>query len=225
MDADAARTDGLDAGFVLRWIDGSARSIREQRDYLTQLDAAIGDADHGVNMDRGFVAGLRRISGIDGASPGQLLEEFGAALILSVGGAAGPLFGSCFRQIGRSLGPAVTFGPEDLLVALRSGLQEMQRLGAAMPGDKTIVDAFVPALAGLERGLRAGSGLGEATRRAREAAEEGARDTVPLVARKGRASYLGPRSAGHQDPGATSTALLFAALEVAALGEPAERGA
>lgn len=190
--------------------------IREQRDYLTQLDAAIGDADHGINMDRGFDRALSEVRGIGDPSPGEVLETVGETLILSVGGAAGPLYGSALRQMGRALGDRPTFDPEDLLVALRASLAEIQRLGAAAEGDKTIVDALAPALAAFERGLRAGLPLPQAVARAREAAEEGMRATVPMQARKGRASYLGPRSVGHQDPGATSTALLFSALEFAA---------
>jgi dihydroxyacetone kinase-like protein len=210
------RVRGLDAGFVTLWLERTATKIGEHRDYLTQLDAAIGDADHGINMDRGFGVVLAKLG--DGASraPGPILEASGNALILSVGGAAGPLYGSAFRGMGRSLGDRAVFDAEDLLVALRAALAEIQRIGAANEGDKTIVDALVPAIAGFERGLRAGESLPEAARRAREAAEEGMRATVPMHARKGRASYLGPRSVGHQDPGATSTELLFEALEQAA---------
>jgi dihydroxyacetone kinase phosphoprotein-dependent L subunit len=204
----------VDRGFVERWIGVAAASFHEQRDHLTQLDAAIGDADHGTNMDRGFQAGLARIRESKAAAPGPLLEVVGETLILSVGGAAGPLYGSSLRQVGRALGDADVVDPEALLSALRAGLEEIVRLGAAAEGDKTIVDAYAPAVSALERGLRAGKG--DAFSRARRAAEEGMRATIPMVARRGRASYLGPRSAGHQDPGATSTALLFAALDVAA---------
>ena len=129
-----------------------------------------------------------------------------------VGGAAGPLFGSWFRDAGAALGDGATADAEDLLRALRAGLEAIQRLGAAVEGDKTIVDAFVPALAGFEKELRNGGALGAAAARAAAAAREGARATIPMQARKGRASYLGPRSVGHQDPGATSTALLFGVL-------------
>jgi dihydroxyacetone kinase-like protein len=207
---------GLGAGFVTRWLECAAAKIAEHRDYLTQLDAAIGDADHGVNMDRGFDVVLAKLGETAGGVPGAILETSGTALVLSVGGAAGPLYGSAFRGMGRSLGSRAVFDAEDLLMALRAALAEIQHLGAASQGDKTIVDAFVPALAGFERGLRAGESFPAAARRAREAAEEGMRATIPMHARKGRASYLGPRSVGHQDPGATSTELLFEALEEAA---------
>jgi dihydroxyacetone kinase-like protein len=166
-------------------------------------------------MDRGFAAALDRIEGGDSRAPGELLETVGTTLVLSVGGAAGPLYGSAFRQMGRSLDSG-TFDAEALLVLFRAALEEIQRLGAAQVGDKTIVDALAPAIDAFARGLRAGDDLKGAAARARAAAEEGMRSTIPLQARKGRASYLGPRSVGHQDPGATSTALLIAALERAA---------
>jgi dihydroxyacetone kinase-like protein len=207
----------LDGSFVVRWVREAARTIHEQRDYLTQLDAAIGDADHGLNMDRGFTAALAKIQGDEARSPGELLETVGTTLVLSVGGAAGPLYGSAIRQMGRSL-DSETFDAEGLLVLLRAALEEIKRLGAAQLGDKTIVDALSPAIDAFARGLRAGEDLAAAVARARVAAEEGMRATVPLQARKGRASYLGPRSVGHQDPGATSTAMLIDALERAAGG-------
>jgi phosphoenolpyruvate---glycerone phosphotransferase subunit DhaL len=208
-----ARPERLDGAFVARWIGQVAQQIHDNRDYLTQLDAAIGDADHGVNMDRGFSAALQKIDEDTSRPPGALLEVVGTTLVLSVGGAAGPLYGSAIRQMGRSLDTSDTFDAEDLLVLLRVALEEIQRLGAAQPGDKTIVDALVPAIDAFERALRSGQDLVGAAGRARAAAEDGMRATVPLQARKGRASYLGPRSVGHQDPGATSTALLFTALE------------
>ena len=214
----------LGAAFVLQWVNELAFRVRDQRDYLTQLDAAIGDADHGINLDRGLTAVVAKLQGMGEEAPGAILEAVGSALTFTVGGAAGPLYGSGFRGLGQALGSKARFGPEDLLVALRAGLEAIQKLGAAAVGDKTIVDAFVPALAGFERGLRAGEGLPAAATRAREAAEEGMRATVPLQARKGRASYLGPRSMGHQDPGATSTALLFSALETAAGGADGPAG-
>jgi dihydroxyacetone kinase-like protein len=208
----------LDSSFVVRWIRELAEGIRAERAHLTQLDAAIGDADHGINMDRGMTAAVSRLEEITGTPPGGILVSVGDALILGVGGAAGPLYGTGFRSLGKALGDREVFDREDLLAALRSSLQAIQSLGAASVGDKTIVDAFAPAVAAFERALRAGSDMLAATVHAREAADEGARSTIPMQARKGRASYLGPRSVGHQDPGATSTALVFAALERAAVG-------
>jgi dihydroxyacetone kinase-like protein len=211
----------LDAAFVLKWIRELASQIREQRDYLTQLDAAIGDADHGINMDRGLSQAISVLPDAQGRTPGEILQAVGRTIINTVGGAAGPLFGGGLRSAGKRLGDRPTFDAEDLLAAMRAGLESIQALGAASVGDKTIVDAYVPALEAFERELRAGRDLASATARAREAAEEGMRSTIPLQARKGRASYLGPRSVGHQDPGATSTALLFAALERATRTRPA----
>jgi dihydroxyacetone kinase-like protein len=211
----------LDGAFVLGWVREGARAIRDQRDYLTQLDAAIGDADHGVNMDRGFAAVLDRLGPDPDLQASTLLEEVGTTLVLSVGGAAGPLYGSALRQMGRTLDGADRFDAEALLVCLRAALEEVQRLGAAQVGDKTIVDALVPAIHAFERGLRSGDDLAGVAGRAKAAAEEGMRSTIPLQARKGRASYLGPRSVGHQDPGATSTAILFGAMERAAQEVPA----
>jgi dihydroxyacetone kinase-like protein len=212
----------LGGAFVLRWVREGARAIREQRDYLTQLDAAIGDADHGVNMDRGFTAALERLEAEPGLPPNALLEAAGTTLVLSVGGAAGPLYGSALRHMAQALDGVEVFDGEDLLVSFRAGLEEIQRLGAAQVGDKTIVDALAPAIHAFERGLRTGDPLEAAAARATAAAKEGMRSTIPLQARKGRASYLGPRSVGHQDPGATSTALLLAALE-RAIAEGDER--
>jgi dihydroxyacetone kinase-like protein len=204
--------------FVIRWMREVAAGVHEQRDHLTQLDAAIGDADHGINMDRGFGVAMDRVDDLEEGRPGLVLETVGTSLVLSVGGAAGPLYGSAIRAMGRSLPETEDVDAEDLLVALRSALDEIQRLGTAEPGDKTMVDAFVPAIDGFERGLRAGEGLPSAAARAHAAAEEGSRATIPMKARKGRASYLGARSVGHQDPGAVSTAIFFQALEAAAAG-------
>ena len=205
----------VDAGLVKRRIVEADSQIREQRDFLTQLDAAIGDADHGVNMHRGFVAAVATIDGSTG-SPGALLEAVGTTLVHRVGGAAGPLYGTAFRRIGSMLEESSVLDAEALLAALRAGLAGVQDLGAAVPGDKTIVDAWVPAVAAFERELHSGGSAHDATERAAGAANEGVASTLPMQARKGRASYLGARSIGHQDPGATSTALLFVALERAA---------
>jgi phosphoenolpyruvate---glycerone phosphotransferase subunit DhaL len=202
----------LEAAFVQRWVREAADQIASNRDYLTQLDAAIGDADHGINMDRGFSAAAIDLDAAMGLPPGEILNRVGSTLVYRVGGAAGPLFGTCFRSAATSLGEEPAFEAEDLLKALRSGLDGIQGLGAAEEGDKTIVDAYVPALQAFERALRSGGDVTVAAHRAADAAKDGMRATVPLQARKGRASYLGPRSVGHQDPGATSTALLFTAL-------------
>jgi dihydroxyacetone kinase-like protein len=202
----------VDAGTVRRWLEAAATSMREQRDYLTQLDAAIGDADHGTNMDRGFTAVVAKLEALE-APPGKLLTTAGSTLVSTVGGASGPLWGTALRRAGRSLGEADDFDGLELAAALDAALAGVVELGAAQEGDKTMVDALAPAVRALRSELEAGGELGAALAAAREASEEGMRATTPLQASKGRASYLGERSIGHQDPGATSTALIIAALE------------
>ena len=213
----------MDAGCVRRWLGEVATRLEAERDYLTQLDAAIGDADHGVNMHRGFTAVMARVADLEAATPGQLLKLAGRTFVSTVGGAAGPLYGTAFLQAGEVLGDHQSFGPRLLGDALRAALEGVQRVGAASVGDKTMVDALTPALGAYELELRMGGSLETAASGAREAAAEGMRDTIPLQARKGRASYLGPRSVGHQDPGATSTALMFAALADAVIADRSQR--
>ncbi|HEY6377973.1 MAG TPA: dihydroxyacetone kinase subunit DhaL [Candidatus Dormibacteraeota bacterium] len=191
----------------------SAREMRSHRDLLVQLDAAIGDGDHGINMTRGFDAVVAALDGDPAQPPGRLLILCGRTLISAVGGASGPLWGSALRNAGRSLGDAAEFDAGALLAALQAALAAIVDLGAAVVGDKTMVDALDPAIAALRAGLAAGQSVEEALAGAVAAAEEGMRSTVPLQARKGRASYLGERSIGHQDPGATSAALILAALQ------------
>ncbi len=196
------------------WMTKIAESVKDRRDYLTQLDAAIGDGDHGVNMDRGFEAVGKALAAQDGSlGPGKLLTVAGKTLVSTVGGASGPLWGTAFRRAGRALGDKQELDGQDLVVALRAGLEGVVELGAAQPGDKTMVDALGPAIDALEAALESGEPLEAALSAATEAAESGAKATVPLQARKGRASYLGERSIGHQDPGATSAALIIAALQ------------
>lgn len=196
------------------WMAEIAEAVKDRRDYLTQLDAAIGDGDHGVNMDRGFDAVGKALAGQDGSvPPGKLLILAGKTLVSTVGGASGPLWGTAFRRAGRALGDSEEIGERELLAALEAGLDGVVELGAAQPGDKTMVDALRPAIDALQAALDAGEPLDQALGSAADAAEEGARATVPLQARKGRASYLGERSIGHQDPGATSAALIVRALQ------------
>jgi phosphoenolpyruvate---glycerone phosphotransferase subunit DhaL len=196
------------------WMTLVAESVKDRRDYLTQLDAAIGDGDHGVNMDRGFDAVGKALAGQDASlPPGKLLTLAGKTLVSTVGGASGPLWGTAFRRAGRALGDGEEFDGQDLLRALQAALDGVVELGAAQPGDKTMVDALGPAIDALRAALDGGEPLERALEAAAAAAEEGARATVPLQARKGRASYLGERSIGHQDPGATSAVLIVAALQ------------
>jgi dihydroxyacetone kinase-like protein len=200
--------DGLDVGAFEAWIRDFARSVAEHRDELTALDSAIGDADHGTNMDRGMSAAVAALEATPPADPAALLKQVGMTLISKVGGASGPLYGTLFLRMAGALGAE----PADAAAfarALRAGLDGVVARGRAEPGDKTMLDALVPACAALDAALAAGQPLDLALPAAAEAARKGRDATTPLVARKGRASYLGERSAGHQDPGATSTALLL----------------
>jgi dihydroxyacetone kinase-like protein len=203
----------VNAETVQRWLEQAAASLRDQRDYLTQLDAAIGDADHGTNMDRGFSAVVDKLGAVDDpVPPGRLLTTAGSTLVSTVGGASGPLWGTALRRAGRTLGDAEEFGSDELSTALDAALEGVVELGAAQEGEKTMVDALAPAVRALRERLDRGASLADAVQAAFEAGEEGMRATVPLQASKGRASYLGERSIGHQDPGATSTALILGAL-------------
>jgi dihydroxyacetone kinase phosphoprotein-dependent L subunit len=201
--------------FFTAWIEEIASAVQAQRDHLTQLDAAIGDADHGANLDRGFAAVREALAGTTPTSPGALLVLVGTALIRKVGGASGPLYGTAFREMGKVLGETADVSPAELSTALDAALSGVQRLGAAAEGDKTMVDALTPAATALAQAVRDGLKTQEALDAAAAAAEVGAKATIPLQAKKGRASYLGPRSVGHEDPGAASTALIFAALKAA----------
>jgi dihydroxyacetone kinase-like protein len=211
----------VDAATVRQWFEGSAVALHEQRDYLTQLDAAIGDADHGTNMDRGFASVVAKLEELDGATPpGKTLVLAGSTLVSTVGGASGPLWGTALRRAGRSMGDGETFDGAALALAFEAALEGVVELGAAQLGDKTMVDALEPAVRVLRERVDGGSPVGQAVTAAREAAEEGMQATVPLQASKGRASYLGERSIGHQDPGATSTVFILRALEQAVAERP-----
>jgi dihydroxyacetone kinase-like protein len=197
------------------WMKRFAAEVAENRSYLTKLDGAIGDGDHGTNMDRGMKKALERLEATDGDDIGASLKAVGMALVSSVGGAAGPLYGTLFLQMGQAAAGRSELDLAGFTDALDAGVQGVVKRGKAEPGDKTMLDALGPAL----EALRAADGddVADALQRAAEAAREGMEATVPLVARKGRASYLGERSAGHQDPGATSSHLLLkTAAEAAA---------
>jgi phosphoenolpyruvate---glycerone phosphotransferase subunit DhaL len=201
------------ASTITVWLTQAGADVRTRGDYLTQLDAAIGDGDHGINMTRGFDAVDKAMAGQgDGVLPGRLLILAGKTLVSTVGGASGPLWGSALRRAGRALGDVEQFDGPQLALALDAAIDAIVELGAAAPGDKTMVDALIPASRALHAELDAGSSLDQALSAAARAALEGAEATVPMQARKGRASYLGERSIGHQDPGATSTAIILAAL-------------
>jgi dihydroxyacetone kinase-like protein len=198
---------------ITLWLTEAEDQIKAQSDYLTQLDAAIGDGDHGTNMRRGFDAVGKALAGQgDDLPPGRLLIVAGKTLVSTVGGASGPLWGSALRRAGRALGDSESFDGEQLALALDAAIEGVIELGAASPGDKTMVDAVMPAAQALHDALDSSRSLENAVRAAADAARAGAEATVPMRARKGRASYLGERSIGHQDPGATSAAIILAAL-------------
>jgi dihydroxyacetone kinase-like protein len=199
------------------WVGVFGRLVSEQKDYLTALDAAIGDADHGTNMDRGMTAVVTGLDGASPASPAALFKQVGMTLVSKVGGASGPLFGTFFLRLATALGDASEVEPASLSAALRAGLEGVVARGRAEPGDKTMYDALAPALDALDAALADGQSLAGGLRSAYAAAQAGRDATIPMLARKGRASYLGERSVGHQDPGATTVALLFDAA-VQALG-------
>jgi phosphoenolpyruvate---glycerone phosphotransferase subunit DhaL len=196
---------------VTAWMREASAAVTEEADHLTQLDSAIGDGDHGVNLTRGFKAVVEAVDG-DEQPPGKQLILAGKTLVSKVGGASGPLWGTALRRAGRAVGGAEALDGQRLVDALAAGLAGVVELGAAEPGDKTMVDALGPAIDALRAALEQGRPLDAALVAAADAAEAGARATVPMQARKGRASYLGERSVGHQDPGATSTAIIVRAL-------------
>jgi dihydroxyacetone kinase-like protein len=237
-------SETIDAAGIDAWLRVFARAVAERRDELTALDAAIGDADHGVNMDRGLQAVLGKLderaagdaagraagdaagvsaTAVDasGEAVGALLKTVGMTLVSTVGGAAGPLYGTLFLRMATAAGDVATLTLPEWSTAFAAGVAGVQARGKAEPGDKTMVDTLAPAAAALEAAASEGVPAAEALRRAAAAGQQGMVATIPLVARKGRASYLGQRSAGTQDPGATSSWLLLeAAVALVAVTEP-----
>jgi dihydroxyacetone kinase-like protein len=193
---------------VLGWVEAFAGTVTENKEYLTRLDSAIGDADHGINMDRGMTAVSAKLDGLEGGDIGALLKTVGMTLVSTVGGAGGPLYGTLFLQMGMATAGKTELEPEDWAAALDAAVKGVEMRGKAEPGDKTMIDALIPARDAYSAALAEGASFEEALRSSAKAAEEGMLATTPLVAKKGRASYLGERSAGHQDPGATSSYLL-----------------
>jgi phosphoenolpyruvate---glycerone phosphotransferase subunit DhaL len=210
----------MDAEVFRAWITSAATVIEANRDRLTQLDAAIGDADHGINLDRGFTAALRALNAGNGAAahrtPGRILAVTGSTIISEVGGAAGPLYGMAFLRAGQALGDATDVDLPALSAALDAALAGVQKLGAAREGDKTMVDALQAATRAFSKAIAEGASQDDALSVLAEAASAAAVATIPMQALKGRASYLGPRSVGHEDPGAASAALILGALRDAA---------
>lgn len=193
---------------TLAVVQEMAAAMEEHRKHLTQLDSAVGDGDHGNNMHRGFQAALERLEGTNPQTPSDALKAVSMALVNKVGGAAGPLYGTAFLRASTALSSKEDLSPEDVAGALEAALGGIKQRGKAEVGDKTIVDALEPAVEAA-KGAASNGSVAEVFRAAADAAEEGAESTVPLTARKGRASYLGPRAQRHKDPGATSTYYLL----------------
>ena len=204
---------------VLAWIRAFAAAIAEYKAYLTQLDSDIGDGDHGTNMDRGFQAVLVKLPDLADKDIGSILKTVGMTLVSTVGGASGPLYGTFFLQAGSATSGKLELSLADWTAALQAGVDGVVMRGKASLGDKTMVDALSPALQSLKDSAASGAGFAAALRTSAQACEQGMLATIPLVARKGRASYLGERSAGHQDPGATSSHFLLRAAAQAWAGQ------
>lgn len=196
---------------VIAWIQAFASAIEENKNQLTQLDSDIGDGDHGTNMDRGFQAVKAKVPELADKDIGSILKTVGMTLVSTVGGASGPLYGTFFLQAGSATSGKLELSVADWIAALQAGVDGVVMRGKASPGDKTMVDALTPALQALKDSAARGASFAAALLASADACEQGMLATIPLVARKGRASYLGERSAGHQDPGATSSHLLLRA--------------
>jgi len=197
----------------LEWIKNCAEILKENRQYLIELDSAIGDGDHGANMDRGFKAVMSKVAEFEDKDIGTIAKTVGMTLLSTVGGAGGPLYGTFYLQIGMKAAGMMEMSLADWATALEAAVDGIVMRGKAELGDKTMVDALTPAVLSLKESLNGNVPIGDALEKSASAAKKGMVDTIPLVARKGRASYLGERSAGHQDPGATSSYLI---LQVAA---------
>jgi len=197
---------------VVRWLEYTAAVLNDNKDYLTQLDSPIGDADHGINMSRGFKAVLGKLPSVADKDIGNILKTTGMALISSVGGASGPLYGTFFMRSGAASMSKEELNNEDLLQLFLDGVDGIVQRGRPQLGDKTMFDAWAPALEAMQAACLNGNDVVAALRSTVAAAEQGMKNTIPLQAKKGRASYLGERSIGHQDPGATSSYLILKAL-------------
>jgi dihydroxyacetone kinase-like protein len=208
------KTDGMSkitTNQISAWVQRYAASIAEEKDYLTKLDSDIGDADHGANMHRGFQAVLAKKDELRDKDIGALFKIVGMTLISTVGGASGALYGTFFLQASAAAGTRIELSPSEFLSILEKGLAGIVLRGKAAIGDKTMVDALQPAVKAFKQSITAGEPLSQVFAKAVSAAEAGLKSTIPLIAKRGRASYLGERSINHQDPGATSTLLLFKA--------------
>jgi phosphoenolpyruvate---glycerone phosphotransferase subunit DhaL len=204
--------DVITIGQLAGWLRRFRDLVINHKTVLTELDSAIGDADHGINMARGMTSVIDKLDGDQPSQVNDLFKTVAMALVSSVGGASGPLYGTFFLRFAGAAGPVIELDAHALDAALRAGLAGIVERGKAQAGDKTMVDALWPALDAMEAVINTGGDLAVAVAAARDAAAAGRDETVPMVARKGRASYLGERSAGHMDPGAASMSLLFDAL-------------
>ncbi|MBM4464059.1 MAG: dihydroxyacetone kinase subunit L [Chloroflexi bacterium] len=197
---------------VLKWLEATAAVLEENRQYLTELDSPIGDADHGINMDRGFKKVTSKLPGVEDKDIGTILKTAGMALVTSVGGAGGPLYGTLLMDAGKAVAGKEELSDDDLVAFLDAGLKGVIKIGKTNLEDKTMVDALYPALEALKEAVANGKDTVEALHLMTDAAQEGMKATIPMLARKGRASYVGERSIGHQDPGATSSYLILKTL-------------
>jgi len=197
---------------IVEWLRTTGNVMADNKEFLTQLDAAIGDAEHGINMDRGFKKVISQLPAIEDKDIGSILKGAGMAFISSAGGASGPLYGTLFMRAGMVASGKYELSTTDLAAVLRAGLSGIIERGKAQVGDKTIVDALAPAVEAFDRAVKDGADMTEALRQAVAAGEKGVKSTIPMVAKRGRASYLGERGIGHQDPGATSLYLILKAL-------------
>ena len=197
---------------IIQWLQSIAVVLEQNKDYLTELDAAIGDADHGINMNRGFQKVASQLPGVADTDIGSILKTVSMTLISSVGGASGPLYGTMFLRASTAVAGKSELTDEDMVALLQAAVDGVVQRGKANLGDKTMLDALSPASDALRQAVANGASTQEALEQAVAAAEQGMKDTIGLVAKKGRASYLGDRSANHQDPGATSAYLILKTL-------------
>jgi dihydroxyacetone kinase-like protein len=197
---------------MVRWINRVAVVLHENREYLSQLDSPIGDADHGINMDRGFKAVIVKLPTVENMDIGSILKTVGTTLVSTVGGASGPLYGTAFLRAGMATSGKNELYEADVVHMLEAALEGIKARGKAQPGEKTMVDTLSPAIAAMKEAEQQNVSMSQLLHRGSEAAEAGMKATIPMLATKGRASYLGERSIGHQDPGATSSWLMLKAL-------------
>jgi dihydroxyacetone kinase-like protein len=209
----------ITAANVMEYLQRAADMLAENKEYLTELDSAIGDADHGINMNRGFQAILKKLPSVQDKDAGTILKTAGMTLVSTVGGAGGPLYGTALMQAGMAVAGKHELTGADVLAALDAALKGVMMRGKGKPGEKTMIDAIDPAIKALRESLNNGARTADALEKAAAAAEQGMKNTIPMIAMKGRASYLGERSRNHQDPGATSSYLLIDMMAKMAKGK------